>query len=119
MQSHRTASVRVPLHSMRAVPPNSVHPLDRAARRAWLERHHGRAEGGWLVAYEKAAGKPRVEYEEAVEEALCFGWIDSKRTKLDAVKAREASWPSPFEREIKAVRCSEPPAVASCLARAT
>ena len=37
----------------------------------------------WLITYKKATGKPRVEYDEAVEEALCFGWMDSKPNKLD------------------------------------
>lgn len=64
-------------------PPNSVHPKSRAAWRAWLAKHHTRTEGVWLVSYKKATRKPRVEYEEAVEEALCFGWVDSKPSKLD------------------------------------
>ena len=38
----------------------------------------------WLVTFKKAAGKPRIEYEAAVEEALCFGWIDSKSKAVDA-----------------------------------
>ncbi|MBK9055630.1 MAG: YdeI/OmpD-associated family protein [Chloroflexi bacterium] len=66
--------------------PNSVHPLTRAEWRAWLEAHHQRAEGVWLISYKKASGKPRFSYEESVEEALCFGWVDSKgnnRTKND------------------------------------
>jgi uncharacterized protein YdeI (YjbR/CyaY-like superfamily) len=60
-----------------------VHPLSRAAWRAWLEANHTRTEGVWLVTYKKATGQPRVEYDEAVEEALCFGWVDSKPNKLD------------------------------------
>lgn len=65
------------------MPPNAVHPLTRDEWRAWLEEHHTRREGVWLVSYKKATGQPRVEYEAAVEEALCFGWIDSKGAKLD------------------------------------
>ncbi len=67
-----------------APPPNSVHPTSRAAWRAWLRAHHGRTEGVWLVSHKKATGRPRMEYGESVEEALCFGWIDSKPAKLDA-----------------------------------
>lgn len=37
----------------------------------------------WLISYKKATGKPRFEYDDAVEEALCFGWVDSKPAKLD------------------------------------
>ena len=66
-----------------AAPPNSIHPLTRGEWRAWLEENHGRAEGVWLLTYKKATGKPRVEYDEAVEEALCYGWVDSKPNKLD------------------------------------
>ena len=64
-------------------PPNSTHPRSRAAWRKWLEKNHTRTEGIWLISYKKATGKPRVEYEESVEEAVCFGWIDSKGNKLD------------------------------------
>ena len=66
-----------------APPPNSIHPLTRAEWRAWLEENHTRGEGVWLITYKKAAGRPRIEYDEAVEEALCFGWVDSKPNKLD------------------------------------
>jgi uncharacterized protein YdeI (YjbR/CyaY-like superfamily) len=68
---------------MSQAPPNSVHPKTRAEWREWLEQHHAQTEGVWLITYKKVTGKPRVEYEEAVEEALCFGWIDSKANKLD------------------------------------
>lgn len=68
---------------MKAAPENATHPSTRAEWRAWLEQNHTRSEGVWLISYKKATGKPRVEYDEAVEEALCFGWIDSKPNKLD------------------------------------
>jgi uncharacterized protein YdeI (YjbR/CyaY-like superfamily) len=64
-------------------PPNSIHPQTLAAWRKWLQQNHARADGVWLISYKKATGKPRFEYDEAVEEALCFGWIDSKPNKLD------------------------------------
>jgi uncharacterized protein YdeI (YjbR/CyaY-like superfamily) len=64
-------------------PPNSIHPQTLAAWRKWLKQNHTRADGVWLISYKKATGKPRFEYDEAVEEALCFGWIDSKPNKLD------------------------------------
>lgn len=68
---------------MAPTPPNSIHPKSRVAWRRWLEQNHMRADGVWLISYKKATGKPRFEYDEAVEEALCFGWIDSKPNKLD------------------------------------
>ena len=64
-------------------PTNSVHPKTRREWRAWLEKNHAQTEGVWLVTYKKATGKPRLEYDESVEEALCFGWVDSKPGKLD------------------------------------
>ena len=69
------------------LPPNAIHPKTRAAWRAWLEQHHARSEGVWLVSYKKATDKARFDYDEAVEEALCFGWIDSKPNKLDDERA--------------------------------
>jgi uncharacterized protein YdeI (YjbR/CyaY-like superfamily) len=74
-------------------PENSTHPKNRAEWRKWLEKNHTRKDGVWLVSYKKAAGKPRVEYDEAVEEALCFGWIDSKGGKVD--DERTMLWMSP------------------------
>ena len=68
---------------MANLPPNSVHPKSRSEWRKWLEKNHTRNEGVWLISYKKATGKPRVDYDESVEEALCFGWIDSKGNKLD------------------------------------
>jgi len=58
-------------------------PRDRAAWRAWLVEHHESSPGIWLVYFKKGSGKPTVTYDEAVEEALCFGWIDSKVKGLD------------------------------------
>ncbi|HUP30612.1 MAG TPA: YdeI/OmpD-associated family protein [Usitatibacter sp.] len=70
--------------SQRLEPPeNSCHPKSRAQWRRWLERNHARAEGVWLVTYKKASGKARMSYDEAVEEALCWGWIDSRTRALD------------------------------------
>jgi uncharacterized protein YdeI (YjbR/CyaY-like superfamily) len=55
-----------------------------AAWRAWLERNHDTAKEIWLVYYKKGAGKKSVTYEEALDEALSFGWIDSTVRRLDA-----------------------------------
>ncbi|MEO5886540.1 MAG: YdeI/OmpD-associated family protein [Anaerolineales bacterium] len=74
-------------------PPNSIHPKTRADWRKWLEENQARTEGVWFISHKKATGKPRVSYEEAVEEALCFGWIDSKGNKLD--EERSMLWFAP------------------------
>ncbi len=77
-------------------PPNSTHPKSRAEWRKWLEKNHKRIEGVWVISFKKATGKPRVEYEEAVEEALCFGWMDSKPNKLD--DERSMLWFAPRKK---------------------
>jgi uncharacterized protein YdeI (YjbR/CyaY-like superfamily) len=46
--------------------------------RSWLEKNHSTSGGTWIIYYKKPSGKPRIPYNEAVEEALCFGWIDGK-----------------------------------------
>lgn len=56
---------------------------DRAAWRAWLERNHDKKSEIWLAYYKKSSGKKSVSYEEALREALCFGWIDSTVNALD------------------------------------
>ena len=52
--------------------------------RKWLEENHQIKKEIWLVQYKKAAGKPSIPYVEAVEEALCFGWIDGTQKSMDA-----------------------------------
>ena len=51
----------------------------RADWRHWLEQHHQTATAIWLVCYKQASGKPSLRWSEAVDEALCFGWIDGTR----------------------------------------
>ena len=54
--------------------------------RRWLERHHASSPGVWLVFYKRHTGRASVEYESAVEEALCFGWVDSLVKRLDEAR---------------------------------
>jgi uncharacterized protein YdeI (YjbR/CyaY-like superfamily) len=56
---------------------------NRAEWRTWLEQNHQTQRGVWLIYFKKESGKTRVSYDDAVEEALCFGWIDSVVKKLD------------------------------------
>jgi len=56
---------------------------ERDQWRAWLEANHKQATEVWLVHYKKETGQPQIEYEAAVEEAICFGWIDGKIKNLD------------------------------------
>jgi uncharacterized protein YdeI (YjbR/CyaY-like superfamily) len=61
----------------------TVMAADRAEWRRWLAKNFARSDEIWLVFYKKAAGKPGVSYDHAVEEALCFGWIDGQKKRLD------------------------------------
>ena len=58
-----------------------LHPRRRSQWRAWLFKHHADTDGAWLARWTRSSGRPPLElglaYEEIVEEALCFGWIDS------------------------------------------
>ena len=63
--------------------PPRVRPKSRQAWRAWLEKHHATSTGVWLVYAKKHSGLPSLTYNDAVEEALCFGWIDSKINPID------------------------------------
>src|SRR5215475_1951535 len=65
----------------------------RGARefRAWLEKHHAESDGLLLRIYKKESGTATVTYAEALDEALCFGWIDGQKLPLD-----EKSWVQKF-----------------------
>lgn len=78
---------------MSQTPENSIHPQTRANFRAWLMEHHQQNDGVWLINYKKATGKSRMTYNEIVEEALCFGWVDSKPNKRD--EERSMLWLAP------------------------
>ncbi len=60
-----------------------LYVITKAEWRDWLQSHYQTEGGVWLVYYKKHTGKPRIEYNDAVEEALCFGWIDSTVKTLD------------------------------------
>lgn len=82
---------------------------DRAAWRAWLEANHAASPGVWLIYFKKESGKPRVSYDEAVEEALCFGWIDSKPNKIDELsymqlfspRKPKSNWSKPNKERVE------------------
>lgn len=61
----------------------TFHAKTRKAWRAWLAKHHQTEKSVWLIIYKKESKIPSVYYPEAVDEALCFGWIDSKPNKRD------------------------------------
>jgi len=60
-----------------------LHPGGRPEWRAWLAAHHAASDGVWLVLWRRGSGRTGLTYEEAVLEALCFGWIDGRASGLD------------------------------------
>lgn len=77
-------------------PTESIQPKSILEWNKWLERNHSRANGIWLITFKQATGRPRIFYDDAVESALCFGWIDSKPRTLDA--ERSMLWFSPRKK---------------------
>jgi uncharacterized protein YdeI (YjbR/CyaY-like superfamily) len=57
--------------------------------RDWLKEYHQKEDAVWLIFYKSDSGIPTINYAEAVEEALCFGWIDSKAQSIDSVSRRQ------------------------------
>jgi len=64
----------------------TLYVEDRHKWRAWLQANSEREKETWLIYYKKGSGQPRIAYDDAVEEAICFGWIDGKIKKLDAAR---------------------------------
>src|SRR5262245_5146740 len=69
------------------------HPQDLVAWRAWLESHHEATRGVWVASWRRASGRDPVRYEDLVEEAICFGWIDSTVNILDDDRALQLMTP--------------------------
>ena len=91
---------------MTAAPPSSsehpptwrfgypiYHAESRAQWRAWLAAHHDATPGVWLCSWRAATGRSACPYPEAVEEAICFGWIDSTVNVLDDGRALQLMTP--------------------------
>lgn len=89
-----------------------THPLTRAEWRGWLTAHHADTQGVWLVSWKAATGRPRVSYDDAVSEALAFGWVDSLPRKLDAERTMlyfsrrkpTSAWSGPNKKRVEELR---------------
>ena len=87
----------------------TFYPKTRAQWRRWLEKNHARADEVWLVYYKKSSGKPRISYDDAVEEALCFGWIDGLQRGIDderfaqrfTPRRKGSSWSEPNKQRLR------------------
>lgn len=64
--------------------PDTFYPQELSQWREWLQENHRHEDGIWLIQFNKKSGKPTLSWSDAVDEALCFGWIDSLKKKLDA-----------------------------------
>ena len=73
--------------------PKPLYFRSRHAWRSWLGCNHAKAKEVWLLFYKKHTQKPCVAYTEAVEEALCFGWIDTKVLGIDGEKFKQKYTP--------------------------
>jgi uncharacterized protein YdeI (YjbR/CyaY-like superfamily) len=62
----------------------TFYPKNRQEWRQWLEKNHADKQSVWVVMYKKQSGKPSILWTEAVDEALCFGWIDSLKKSVDS-----------------------------------
>lgn len=71
----------MPTHSAKNGP--QFYAPDRETWREWLRCHHNTEKQVWLILYRKHSDQPTLSYEESVEEALCYGWIDSVANKRD------------------------------------
>jgi uncharacterized protein YdeI (YjbR/CyaY-like superfamily) len=91
---------------------------DRDAWRGWLELNHATATGVWLVRFRRSTGRQGLDYGAAVEEALCFGWIDGQAAGVDEQRSKQyfaprrsrSHWSKPnqdrFQRMLLAGRVS-------------
>lgn len=66
-----------------------VYPTSQAVWREWLEENHQSKHAAWLVFYTKQSSMQSISWSEAVDVALCYGWIDSKKIKVDAETAHQ------------------------------
>ena len=68
------------------MPDEPVFFKNRAEWRNWLKRNHDKASEIWILAFKKHTGKQYLDYQDALEEALCYGWIDSRMRRIDDEK---------------------------------
>src|SRR5258705_7437254 len=71
----------------------TVYAKNRKEWRSWLAKNHKAAAEIWLIYYKKVSGKPRVPYNDAVDEALCYGWIDRILKPIDGQKHAQRNSP--------------------------
>ena len=93
---------------MEALAPDGkpmVGPFDRAGWREWLIANHASSKGVYLVSWRRPTGRTSVPYEDAVEEALCVGWVDATGRTLDDERAIQ--WFAPRRPKIGGARSNK------------
>jgi uncharacterized protein YdeI (YjbR/CyaY-like superfamily) len=88
---------------------SEIYVTNRKKWRSWLKDNHLKEKEVWLIYYKKHTGKPRIPYDDAVEEALCFGWIDSIIKKIDderymqkfTPRKDKSNWSEPNKKRAK------------------
>jgi len=65
------------------------YPKTKQHWRKWLEKNHIKKDAVWLIHYKKTSGNPTLAWSDAVDEALCFGWIDSKAVSIDTISFKQ------------------------------
>lgn len=81
----------------------TLYVATRQEWRRWLAKKHHTQKEIWLIFYKKATGKPSLTYDEAVEEAICYGWIDNWEKSMDkeryalrfALRKKGSNWSEP------------------------
>ena len=88
MLSARSTNPRMSrvLRGHRMKTDKTLYVASRRAWRSWLSKHHWNRRGVWLVFYKKPGRKSTIDYEESVEEAVCYGWIDGQIKRIDEEK---------------------------------
>ena len=87
----------------------TLYVKDRKKWRAWLKKNGATKKEIWLIYYKKHTGKPRIPYDDAVEEAICYGWIDSTVKRIDDEKYcqrytprnKKSQWSAPNIKRLK------------------
>jgi uncharacterized protein YdeI (YjbR/CyaY-like superfamily) len=81
----------------------TLYVTNRKQWRSWLAKNHNKEKEIWLVYYKKLSGKPRIPYNDAVEEALCYGWIDSTVKYVDEENFAQRFTPRRANSQISAL----------------
>jgi len=93
MSCWKPAAALVPIvPEMKKLNPDDYeifYPKTEAAWRRWLEKNHLSAYAVWVVFYTKSSRQKTISWSQAVDVALCYGWIDSKKVKIDEISSRQ------------------------------